>query len=111
MPNAPHPEYPSASATVCAAQAEAIRTIFGTDDLGWTVTFPKGSSKREPGITPKKDLTVTFKTWTEYETACGLSRLHGGVHFRDSIEVIQEMAHQMGRAAVARVSRFVNQAV
>ncbi len=108
MPNAPHPEYPSASAAVCAAHAEAIRTIFGTDDLGWTIKFPKGSSKREPGITPQKDMEITFKTWTEYETLCGISRLYGGVHFRDSIEVVKDAAHQIGKAAVAHVSKFVN---
>ncbi len=108
MSNANHPEYPSASAGACAAHAEAIRQLYGTDEYGWTVTFPKGSSKREPGITPKEDLTITFKTWTEFETLCGLSRLYGGVHFRDSIEVVKEPAHEIGRLSHEFLQKHLN---
>ena len=58
-----------------------------------TVKFPKGSSKIEPGVTPSKDLEYTFHTWSQFERDCGLSRVYGGVHFRDSIEVVVDLAH------------------
>ena len=87
------PEYPSASAALCAAHSESIRRFLGTDNLNMTVKFPKGSSKIEPKITPATDLEYTFATWTQFERDCGLSRVYGGVHFRDSIEVIENMAH------------------
>ena len=58
-----------------------------------TVRFPKGSSRIEPGTVPASDLEYTFKTWTQFEKDCGLSRVYGGVHFRDSVQVITEMGH------------------
>ncbi len=69
-----------------------------------TVKFPKGSSKIEPGVTPKNDLEYTFVTWTQFERDCGLSRVYGGVHFRDSIEVVVELAHAIARLNVDLVS-------
>ena len=35
MPN--YPEYPSATAAICYAHAEAMRRTLGTDHLKWTV--------------------------------------------------------------------------
>ena len=86
-------EYPSASAALCSAHAEAARRFLGSDNLNMTVKFAKGSSKIEPGITPTTNIDFTFHTWTQFERVCGLSRLYGGVHFRDSIEVVIDFAH------------------
>ena len=40
MPN--YPEYPSATAAICYAHAEAMRRTLGTDHLKWTVDLGKG---------------------------------------------------------------------
>jgi hypothetical protein len=82
---ADHPEYPSGSASFCAAHAQSSRLFLGSDELGWTVPFPAGSSVVEPGITPAVDTDLVFDTWTDFEQRCGYSRLHGGVHFEDAI--------------------------
>ena len=50
---ADHPEYPSASATLCAANAEVGRRYFKTDMMTFKTTIPAGSSIAEPGISPK----------------------------------------------------------
>jgi hypothetical protein len=97
------PEYPSASAAICAAHAESIRKLLGSDNLNMTVKFAKGSSKIEPKITPATDLEYTFATWTQFERDCGLSRVYGGVHFRDSVEVIEDMAHSIASLNFQRV--------
>ena len=39
MPN--YPEYPSATAAICYAHAEAMRRTLGTDHLKWTVDLGK----------------------------------------------------------------------
>ena len=39
------------------------------------------------------DIEYTFHTWTQFERMCGLARVYGGVHFRDSIEVVVNFAH------------------
>ncbi len=96
IPVADHPEYPSASTCSCAAHGQASRHFFGTDELGWTVTFRAGSSLIEPGVTPAEDLTVTFDTWTDLEVACGQSRIWAGVHFPAAVAASQEMCHVFG---------------
>ena len=71
LEEADHPEYPSASACFCAAQAQAIRKLYDTDELGYAVEFPQGSSRVEPGITPSKTISKTFATWSEFVNDCG----------------------------------------
>ena len=66
LPVADHPEYPSASASFCAAHAQASRLFLGSDELGYPVPAPQGSSRIEPGITPAEDLTLVFPTWTDF---------------------------------------------
>ncbi len=100
MPTADHPEYPSGSAAFCAAHAEASRRFFsGSDVLDWTVPFPQGSSRIEPGATPQSDIALQWETWTDFETDCGLSRLWGGVHFMDAITAGWDLGREIGGLA------------
>jgi hypothetical protein len=85
LSTADHPEYPSGSANFCAAHAQAMRRFLGDDNLNWDVPVAKGSSVIEPGVTPRTDIVLHFATWSQFEKDCGLSRLYGGVHFRDSL--------------------------
>ena len=55
------------------------------------VTFPKGSSRIEPGAVPLEDLTIEFKTLTDFALQCGQSRLWSGVHFQDAIDNIKQV--------------------
>lgn len=107
LQTADHSEYPSASASFCAAHAQASRGFLGDDDLGWTVPVAKGSSRIEPGHTPATDIELHFDTWTEFETACGASRFHSGVHFLPSItagapigRAVGDLAHDFVRAHI-----------
>jgi len=105
---ADHPEYPSASASFCAAHAEASRLYLNSDQLGWTVPFSKGSSVVEPGVTPANDISVTWSTWSEFEQDCGQSRLWSGVHFPASIPAGQDIGHTIAEIAYDFVSRHIN---
>ena len=102
LPTADHPEYPSASTALCHAHAETSRHYFGDDDLNWTVPAAAGSSVIEPGVTPAADLALHFNTWSDLATACGDSRVWGGVHFEPSVAA----GAGLGRAVGARVSAF-----
>ena len=66
LPEADHPEYPSGSTCGCYAHAQALRRLTGADELNWSITYPAGTSRIEPGITPARDMTLTFDTWTEF---------------------------------------------
>lgn len=120
IPTADHPDYPSGSACFCAVQSEVSRLYLGSDNLEWSVTFPMGSSGIEPGITPSKDLTLTFNNWTEFETRCAQSRHWSGVHFQaavvegarlcrniaaPSIQYLRDHVNGSARPAVARTCR------
>lgn len=108
---ADHPEYPSGSASFCAAHAQASRRFLGSDDLGWVVPAPAGSSIVEPGITPAGDIELEFGTWSTFEEECGLSRLWGGVHFMAAITAGQALGHRIGNLAYTFINSHINGAV
>ncbi|MHA4819486.1 vanadium-dependent haloperoxidase [Streptomyces aculeolatus] len=103
-----HPEYPSGSTTICAAQAQAARRYFDDDTLDWRQPIPAGSSVVEPGITPAEDVEFHWPTWTDYNRDCGISRLWGGVHFRKTTERSIVFGEQFGDLAHAYVQRHIN---
>ena len=96
---ADHPEYPSGSSCFCTAHAQASRKFLGSDTLGWTVPYAKGSSRVEPGVTPASDTALNFETWTKFENECGQSRLWGGVHFQAAIDASKPMCKRIGDRA------------
>ncbi|MCY4147485.1 MAG: vanadium-dependent haloperoxidase [Chloroflexi bacterium] len=98
LQEADHPEYPSASACLCEAQAQAMRRYTGTDELNWVIDFPAGSSRIEPGITPAQDMQVTIATWSEFADACGKSRVWAGVHFFPAVEASAAVCSVIGDA-------------
>lgn len=104
---ADHPEYPSGSASFCAAVAQVGRRLYGTDKLNMSWTFAKGSSLIEPGITPAADITLRWDTWTDYVRDCGLSRVWGGVHFMPAVEAGWDIGERVGDLAYAYVQSHI----
>jgi hypothetical protein len=104
---ADHPEYPSGSSCFCAAHAQASRRFLGSDALGWTVPYARGSSRIEPGVTPAHDTALTFETWTKFETVCGDSRVWGGVHFQAAVEASKPMCARIGDRAYRFITRHI----
>ena len=107
LPVANHPEYPSATASFCAAHATASKLYLAArndpsnptgNTLDWSAFRAAGSSFVEPGITPAADATVTFATWDDLKNDCGLSRYWSGVHFLDSIPAGQAIGDVVGAA-------------
>jgi hypothetical protein len=106
---ADHPEYPSGSASFCAAHAQASRRFLGSDALNWSVPAPMGSSRIEPGVTPASDITLgPWTTWSDFEHECGQSRLWGGVHFRAAIEEGMPLGRAIGEIAYLFVKRHID---
>jgi hypothetical protein len=105
---ADHPEYPSGSAVICSAQAQASRRFFDDDVLDLRYTADAGSSLVEPEITPASDLELHFATWTDFVQDCATSRVWGGVHFAKSAEVSIPFGEQFGDMAYEYVQRHIN---
>lgn len=93
---ADHPEYPSASASFCAAHALTARKYLNSDLLDWSIPIPAGASGVEPGVTPAADTQLYFGTWTDFEEDCGESRVWGGVHFPDAVPAGQAIGREIG---------------
>jgi hypothetical protein len=81
FPTPPFAEYASGHSNFSAAGAEILRSFTGSDRFGASVTFPRGSSRIEPGLTPARDLTLGWATFTEAAAQAGSSRRYGGIHF------------------------------
>ena len=99
LPEADHPEYPSGSTCGCYAQAQAVRRFSGSDKLNWSVAYPAGASRVEPGFTPAEDLTLSFATWTDFAQDCGQSRVWAGVHFHAAVEASADLCGGFGDLA------------
>jgi hypothetical protein len=108
LQTADHSEYPSGSAAFCAAHAEASRLFLGSDNLGWTVPQPMGSSRIEPGMTPGSDINLHWDTWTDFARDCGDSRFWAGVHFRPSIQHAAPLGTSVGEKAYEFVQAHIN---
>lgn len=107
MQAADHPEYPSGSTCNCYAHSQAARRFLGSDDLGFFIEYPQGSSKIEPGVTPAYDMTLSWATWSDFEEDCGLSRMWGGVHFRSAVEASAQYCGQFGDLAMDYMTTLI----
>ena len=79
---APHPEYPAAHASLSIANAEAMTHVFGDNYAFTDSTFN--------GLVTPQGITLSPRSYTSFREAgeeAGWSRLYGGIHYRQSIEV------------------------
>jgi hypothetical protein len=105
------PDFVSGHSTFSAAAAEILRRFTRSDVFGMRVVVPKGTSRTEPGITPKTDVTLTWATFTDAAEQAGMSRRYGGIHFKAAdiegrelgrkvgAEVWKKVAHHFGEPA------------
>jgi len=60
-------------------------------------TIQKGSSIINPSITPADNVRLKFKTWDDWATVCGLSRVYGGIHFQLSVDRSRSIGKDIGK--------------
>jgi hypothetical protein len=90
-------EYPSAIACFCAAQFAVLEKYLNTTEFGYSVVKPAGSSFIEPKITPKMNVTLgPYKTFDDYVDECAISRVWGGVHFKNSVDEGKKLCKRIG---------------
>ena len=78
----PFSEYVSGHSAFSMAGATVLRLFTGSDDYGTCASFPPGWSKVEPGMVPAQEIALCWNTFTGAAEEAGLSRLYGGIHFR-----------------------------
>lgn len=102
------PEYNSGHSTFSAASAEVLKRFTGSDRFGASVTLPPGSSRTEPGITPKLPVTLSWPTFSDAANMAGLSRRYGGIHFEDGDLQGRMLGRKVGRVVWQKAQEFFN---
>lgn len=82
LPLPPYPDYPSGHGTITSAFAETVRCHLG--DVSLTLTGAGGASRTYAGL-------------TALEHAALLSRIWGGIHFRDAMDDSFVIGHTVAR--------------
>jgi hypothetical protein len=126
-------EYISGHSTFSGAAAKVFQNFFGDDTFrGDSFVIRAGKSLFEPridagqpgyvagvtdvpnqgpetvGYSPAKDVTLSWKTWTEAAQQAGLSRLYGGIHFKNGNEHGLDVGARVGEKVWARASDLWN---
>jgi hypothetical protein len=106
FPTPPFPEYSSGHSTFSAAGAEVLRRFTGSDRFGHSAVFPRGSSRTEPGMVPRKTVILSWPTFSAAADQAGISRRYGGIHFRRGDLAGRRNGRIVGRRAWAEAERY-----
>lgn len=96
FPTPPFPAFSSGHASFGATWAEIMKAFKGSDYFGFSVTIPAGSFVAEPGFGPANDVLLNYSTYTAMGEDTGLSRLWGGVHYRDDYTASAALGRLVG---------------
>jgi hypothetical protein len=100
------PEFPSGHSSFGGAGGEVLKLFTGSDRYGDSATLKAGSSRVEPGVSPRTDVTLSWPTFTSAVVENGISRRYGGLHFKDGDLYGQWVGRQAGDAAWAKATRL-----
>ena len=103
----PFAEYVSGHSTFSAAASETLKLFTRSDSYNDSITISKGLSVIEAGITPKKDITLSWKTFTKAANQAGISRRLGGIHFKDGDLEARKMGRKIGKAVFEKATAFI----
>lgn len=88
----PFPEYPSGHSVISTSAAEVLTSIFGAN-------FAFADSVEVPYGLPVR----SFPSFEAAANEAAISRLYGGIHYRQAIEEGQKQGRQVGQHVVARI--------
>lgn len=81
----PHPDYPSAHAIFSGAAETVLKTLFGSDTVEVSVTYPAPLG-----------ITRTFRTFSAITEEVDNARVWGGIHFRSADRDGSEIGRKIG---------------
>ncbi|NJK39602.1 MAG: vanadium-dependent haloperoxidase [Oscillatoriales cyanobacterium RM2_1_1] len=107
-PTPPFPEYVSGHSTFSSAAAEVLLQFTGSDNFGDAYLADPGSSFLEPGITPAEPVTLFWPTFSDAADESGMSRLYGGIHFREGDLNGRQLGREVGEIVWQKVQSYVS---
>ena len=103
----PFGEYVSGHSTFSAAGAEILKRFTGSDALGLCHTELAHSSTFEQN-TPNEPVELCWDTFTAAADEAGVSRLYGGIHFRDGDVNGRTLGRQVAASVWERSQFYIN---
>jgi hypothetical protein len=91
----PFPEYTSGHSVISAAASTVLTHLFG-DHFSFT-----DHTEEEFGLPPRR-----FNSFVEAAKEAAISRLYGGIHFKDAIENGVKEGEQIGKFVILRSSKI-----
>ena len=103
----PFAEFVSGHSTFSAAASQILQLFTRSNNYNNSVIIPRHSSDIEPGTTPKKDITLSWRTFTEAANQAGFSRRLGGIHFKDGDLEGRKLGSKIGEIVFEKATTFI----
>jgi hypothetical protein len=84
-----------------------LQLITGSDRFDYQVTIPANFGRVEPGI-PAVPTVIAYKKFSDAVYDAGMSRLYGGIHFKDDNTAGQLVGTAVGQWVYAKVKTLFN---
>jgi hypothetical protein len=108
FPTPPFAEFTSGHSTFSATGAHLLQLFTGSSRFDHSVTLPAGSSRIEPGAVPAKDVSLSWKTFSDAANQAGMSRRYGGIHFEQGDLEARSMGKPVARQAWKKAQSYIN---
>jgi hypothetical protein len=99
--------YVSGHSTFSAASATVLQQFTGSDKFGYRVTIPPNYGRVEPGV-PAVPTVISYKKFSDAVYDAGMSRLYGGIHFKDDNTTGQLIGAAVGQLAYDKAKSLFN---
>ena len=106
-PTPAFPGYVSGHSSFSSASATVLQLITGSDKFDFKTTIPANFGRVEPGV-PAVPTVITFKKFSDAVNEAGMSRLYGGIHFKDDNTAGQVIGTAAGQLAYDKARKLFN---
>ena len=106
-PTPPFSEHVSGHSTFSSSAAEALKLFTGSDRFPNSAVVLAGSSVIESGV-PATNITLSWPTFTAAADEAGISRLYGGIHFRNGDLEGRKLGRKVGAQAHSLAVAYAN---
>ena len=106
-PTPAFPGYVSGHSAFSSASATVLQLITGSDRFDYQVTIPANFGRVEPGV-PLVPTVIAYKKFSDAVYDAGMSRLYGGIHFKDDNTAGQLVGTAVGQWVYAKAKALFN---
>ena len=106
-PTPAFPGYVSGHSTFSAASGTVLQLMTGSDSFGYKETIPANFGRVEPGV-PAVPTVISYKKFSDAVNEAGMSRLYGGIHFKDDNTAGQLVGTAVGQLVYAKAKTLFN---